>query len=194
MGKVKKCRCEDGEIDDEDIHNNFIVNNGKRFIINMDFDLINTYQYRELYDLLECVEEEHELVFRVNNNGGFTDILSQLCYYLLTTKAKTIAELHCAASCSSLFVLACDEVIVNPFSTIMFHLCFFTGLDGNLDDISNHIENERQRYTLLLNKICLGFLTEDEIIAILNSKSFFFNSEEINKRLKNRKISELRVR
>lgn len=198
MLKKYKSRNEENNYDEEnELLEDFIIKQDyscSNYIVNLDFELRKSNHFRGLYDILQNSNELDSILLRVNNDGGFTDILIQLCYYLLNTPAKTVAEVHSVASSASFVCLACDELIVNPFSTMMFHSSFFTSLSGNVDEVFQNNENEKNRLKLLLDELCTGFLTEEEKSLILSGKTYFFNADQIEARNKNRKISKLRIK
>jgi len=161
--------------------------------VNLDFDITDSYFYRRLYQLLQDANEWDEVILRINNGGGFLETFIEICYYLLNTEAETIAEIHTAYSSAALIALACDKVIINPFSSMMLHACSACA-NGNIDEVKTNNENELKRFRIILDELCTGFLSKEEIDMIMNGKTFYFGAKEIEDRLKNKVVSKLRVR
>jgi ATP-dependent protease ClpP protease subunit len=173
--------------DDLSLTNNLYVNQiavCREYIFFLDEEVLEAKEYRAFYKVCKNATEYDIVKIVFNSVGGFVSSLIQLFNCLLTTKAKTIAEIYEAHSAAFSLALSCDEIIVMKHANAMIHsLSFGTqGKAHNVQDQANMIDKQNN---LLLQDICKGFLTQEEIKQVVEGKDIWFLESEIIKRLKN---------
>lgn len=149
-------------------------------------DLEEPYYYTELFNLLNNATENDIINFYINNNGGYLWTLFQLVNNIMYCKAHTIGHLEgLAASAAGMLFLACKEYVIKPYSSIMIHnySSIITGKGGEIKENISFNDNFIRKF---YHDIYDGFLTKDELEQVFAGKDFWFDSDEIFKRLKNK--------
>lgn len=155
----------------------------KKYIINFDSEISDPFAYRKIYDCLRKVKEEDEVHVVLNSGGGDLTTFVQLYNLLQECKGKTIAEIYTAYSCASFIALACDEIQVKEFASMMIHSMSYTN-EGKLEEVTASNDFMRKWNSELTNKLLKGFMSAQEIHEVNNGKDFWFLNDEINKRLR----------
>lgn len=173
--------------DDLSLTNNLYVNQVTichEYILFLDEEVLEAKEYRSFYKVCKNATKYDIIKIVFNSPGGFVSSLIQLFNCLLNTQAKTIAEIYEAHSAAFSLALSCDEIIVMKHANAMIHsLSFGTqGKAHNVQDQANMIDKQNN---LLLQDICKGFLTPEEIKQVVEGKDIWFLESEIIKRLKN---------
>lgn len=155
-----------------------------RVIIDEEFEHVS--QFAQLVEILEQAGEQDVVQIRLHTPGG---ALASV-YPLLSAMRNTDAFVHVhadsdIASAGTLVLLAADMVTMNQYITIMFH-----NVQGGAFGHQGNVDAQSKHYTKLHEKLVrdhyLDFLTEEEIIRLLDGKEFYFEAEEFAVRLKAR--------
>ena len=108
--------------------------------------------------------------------------MTQLVYDIQNTRAHTIAEVHHAYSAAACVTMACQEIVVTPFSSMMIHGMLY-GIEGKVSDVTaqnNFIQKQNED---LLRKLFTGVLSKQEIDNVLKGNDLWLYSEDILSRL-----------
>ena len=160
----------------------------KHHYVYLDEDIGSGDEYRSLFKLLRDATDDTKITFVINTSGGDMYTVVQLYPHMLTTKAKTEAEVHIAYSAGADITLMCDEVrIASPLSSLMIHNAYHGHSYSKANDIANYTEFLKDNLQIMADIIYAGFLTKSEIKRMLNGEDFWMNSEELERRLKKRK-------
>ena len=157
----------------------YVCNN---YIVRLDSEIGEPKNFRKLFDLLKVATENDIISLIINSNGGWFTTATQLIYDLQNTKAHTIAEVHHAYSAAACFALACKEIVVTDFSSMMIHSLSY-GIEGKLSDITNQNNFIQKQNEDMLKKLFTGFLTKDEISSVLKGQDMWLYSNDILARL-----------
>jgi len=138
--------------------------------------------YRKLFNIMRDANTEDEIHFIFNSPGGYVDTMSQLAYYLTSTKATTVAEVHQACSAASFAALHCDKIEVKKHGYMMFHslISGVFGKAGEMKSAADFLHKQDKLYS----EVNKNFLTAKELSDIENGMDIFIDEEECNKRLK----------
>ena len=77
--------------------------------------------FKDLSNKISNASEKDTIKLIVNSRGGLVRTFTQLHNALMTTKAKTIAEIYAAYSAAGTIAFSCDEVVVKNFGALMIH-------------------------------------------------------------------------
>lgn len=123
--------------DDKDkiIIKNIISKN--EYIINIDTDILDPNEYREVFEILRLAKKEDKIILKINSMGGYIHTMIQWVNALLHTKAKTIAEIYTAYSAASVIALSCDELKFQHFCSMMIHNMSLD-IGGKISDIEGY--------------------------------------------------------
>ncbi len=157
----------------------FIVN---KYYFHLDEEILEPFNYRAMCLILKEAFEGDEIHFIINTVGGNVDSFIQIFNAMLQSKAFITGEILTAYSCGSLIALACDQIIVGRFSSLMCHSLSWNAL-GKSDEIKMQADFLKQWNEQIITRLYTGFLTTQEIDKILEGKDFWFGEDEILKRL-----------
>ena len=143
-------------------------------------------EYVELFNLMKMADENCEIHMYINSPGGYVDTTTQLLNSMAACKAKlfTYAEGEVASAATFIF-LAGDVQIVKPNSYFMCH-SYSSGAIGKRQEIVSKINFDKKRLDRLADIMYRGLLTDKELLALKNSKDFYFDDLQLITRLKRR--------
>lgn len=141
-------------------------------------------------DVISCLAtaSENDLItFNINNKGGFVDSLISLKGWIGQTKAKVINVLSGEASsaASAFFLQQVDEYHVVDGSRMMIHE-FQYGNGGTASNVKKAVDFTHEENRKFVEETYKGFLTPEEINAVLNGAEIYLNDVEIKDRLTKR--------
>jgi ATP-dependent protease ClpP protease subunit len=140
-------------------------------------------KYRELYHAMMNAGPNDLVALHINTNGGRMDAGIQIINHIKGCVAKVVGILHSdAASMGSAIFLACDDWELNDFSTMMVHSCSY-GAVGKQSDVRSRVEFTTEFNERYVRSTYTNFLTEEEILRVIQGDDIYFNSEEIAERL-----------
>lgn len=138
--------------------------------------------YREHYRIFVNATPNDVIFLHINSNGGRVDAGLQLINFMKQCQAKIIGVLHCnAASMGSGLALSCDELILNEHSTMMIHTASY-GAYGKETDVKAHVDFFNKSNERFIRNLYTHFLSEEEILRVLDGKEIWLHSEEIAER------------
>lgn len=153
----------------------------KEYIINIDDEIWESFNYRKIYDCLRKAEENDTVRIILNSSGGDLSTFVEIYNLLIDCKAKTIAELYLAYSAAAFLCLSCDEIEIKEFSSMMIHSMSYVN-EGKLEEVMASNDFIKKWNEELTHKVLKGFMTQQEIQEVNNGKDYWFLSEEILKR------------
>jgi len=179
---------EDEDIEDDIIENNKIVMKKSivlnEYHINLDQDISSPEIYRNVFNTLRNAIEGEVIYLNINSFGGYIHSMIHFVDCLLTTKAKTVANIYTAYSAAAVIALSCDILIFKPFSSLMVH-SLSTSTFGKIGDVHGYTTFASKQDKEIANIVYTGFLTKEEIKAVAKGKDMWMDREECIRRLKN---------
>lgn len=155
-------------------------------VIPVDEDFDEPRYYRNIVDKLEQLEEGDMARFKIDSSGGYLTGLVQLLTAIENTDATVVSEIigecHSAAS---VLALSCPNIRVYPYSSMMLHFASF-GMAGKGGDVKSYTDFTHEYCKKLFTKAYRGFLTDKELDELWLGKEFWFDSDEIIRRLEER--------
>lgn len=195
MKYLKGSKTYEGEMDNVDFQNNSLgfykkYNTNTCMIVPIDEDIKSPVYYRNIVLGLSELTEDDMVQFNINSPGGDLYGLISLLTAVQDTKAFTVANIVGQASSSASFLaLHCDAVELSPYSTMLVHSGSYFGIDGKSSDVKGYIQHLESIGESLVRETYEGFLTEGEIIKVLDGMDLWFNAKEIYERLEKRNQS-----
>lgn len=154
-----------------------------QYVLNIDEEIESPSMYRQAFSVFQKATEQDVIIIRINSPGGFVSTAVQMINMIQNCRALCIAELYLAYSAASAIALACDEIRVMKYSSMMVHNITL-GLYGKVNEIASHGNFINDWGSNFLRKVYNGFLTKGEIDSVLSGMDLWFKEEEIKKRLK----------
>lgn len=146
-------------------------------------DIGEPLEYVGLMQELLQADESDKIELWINSSGGYLSTTFQLIEAIKVSEASVVAvlcgECHSAAS---MIALACDEVCVLESAHMLVHTSS-GGFVGKNSDMRKSVEFNSKFVDKFLEKIYKGFLTESEIKKLQSGVDFWFDADEIKRRL-----------
>lgn len=155
-----------------------------QYIINLDSEITEPKFYRTAFSALKQATCLDVVRLVINSPGGNVDTAIQFISELVDTEAKTIAEIVSAYSSASLIALACDEIVLKDFSTMMVHTVSFTAT-GKTCEVQGQTEFMKRQNLEIMREMYTGFLSAPELQKMLKGEDFWFTKQDVEDRLRN---------
>jgi ATP-dependent protease ClpP protease subunit len=157
--------------------------NGKE----VDFYLID--EIKDVADYIDFLREVDScrdgdfITVHINCYGGYVDVALNLYDRLRATDAcVTVVIEGACCSCASMIMLAGKRWKILPHSYVMIH-SWSGGLFGKYHEMESCFEYNKKYMNSHFADVYKNFLTESEISQCLQGKDFWFDSEEVVKRI-----------
>ena len=158
----------------------------KCYDVFLDEEIDEPSKYRDLISILFNAEEEDEVNIFFNNVGGSVDTACSIIEGLKATRAETFAFLlgQCH-SASSIIMMYCKNIHVTDSAYMLVHTAT-SGSFGTVGNIQKHAEFLNNKISNLMKDAYKGFLSDEEIENLYLGLEFWFDADEIRKRIKQR--------
>jgi ATP-dependent protease ClpP protease subunit len=149
----------------------------------LDEPLRESAYYRNVLNRLNNASEEDVVIIRLAGPGGSAVTLQHFVNAIWTTEAFVVAVVDGEiASAHSLIMLACDEVILLPIASAMFH-DYSGGAGGKGGETIDSVMFTQKHLHGFFETLCEGFLTPEEMKLLYIGKDFYFSRDELETRL-----------
>ena len=141
--------------------------------------------YNEVCYMLENAKPGSEVKLYLNTPGGVVDTAFMLADVIRRSKAKIVAHLAgTVASAGTLIIMACDDIIVAPFTSLMIHN-YSGGAVGKGHELKARQAFVDKQLNEAFKAFYLGFLTEEEMTQVIDGTDFWMGADEIQERWNN---------
>jgi len=142
--------------------------------------------YTEWFDIIRHAGKNDAIQIYINSYGGDLFTAIQFLRVLGDTEATVIISVEGACmSAASMIFLYGDAFEISSHSMFMFHN-YSGGTFGKGGEMLDQLQHERVWSEKLLREIYSDFLTEQEIVSMLNNKDLWMDGDEVIKRLQKR--------
>ena len=144
-------------------------------------------EYIQWFDVIRHSGETDVIKIYINSPGGNVFTAIQFMRVLKESSAKIVmsVEGECASAATMIFLCG-DSFEVSEHAMFMFHN-YSSGVFGKGGEMFDQLKHERKWSERLLREIYEDFLTEQEIVSILDNKDIWMSGDEIIERLKAKK-------
>ena len=143
--------------------------------------------YNKLCHKLTSANEYEEFLIVINSPGGVLDSAFMVADAIRQSKAKVTCKLvGTVASAATIVALSCDELTAAKNLAFMIHN-YSTGMQGKGHELKAYQKFTDQELNKTFREYYLGFLTEDEMEDVINGRDIWLNTDEVQKRWKNKK-------
>lgn len=143
-------------------------------------------KYRDLIHQLFQAESHDQFIFMMNSPGGYLTTALAIIEALKATdamvRAVIIGECHSAAS---IIAFNCHNIVVTDSAHSLIHTATY-GTEGQTGNIKAHVDFSTKHIKNLIENTYAGFMTADELSDLNKGLEFWFDSKDLEKRLKNR--------
>lgn len=139
--------------------------------------------YRHVVQAITSLDENDQVEFTISSPGGNYNGLVALLSALERSPAASIAIISgICHSAASMLALKCDAVAVSNYAEMLVHYISF-GAGGKGADVKSQVDHTCKVTEKLFRDTYKYFLTEKEIEDCLRGVEYWFDSEEILRRL-----------
>lgn len=150
------------------------------------FYLYSVEQAEEYTDWFEVIRNstQHDIIrIHINSYGGDLFSAIQFMRVLAETEASVICSVEGACmSAATMIFLQADMFEISEHSMFMFHN-YSGGTFGKGGEMLDQLQHERVWSEKMLRSVYEDFLTEKEIIQILDNRDLWMDGDEVLKRL-----------
>lgn len=115
--------------------------------------------------------------------GGSVDAAHMLCRAIARTPAHTVAYIGpTCASAGTAIALACEEWEIDDMSSFMVHTGSY-GAYGMAPHVKANVAHNDKMIERYVRMSYTGFLTEAEMLQVLDGREIYFEGEELAERL-----------
>lgn len=146
--------------------------------------------FLDLINTLKTAEEHDTIFIYLNTPGGSLQTTVQILSAMRRCAATVVTCLEGeVCSAGTLLFLAGKQHIVNPNCTFMIHN-YSQWLGGKGNEVALRVKYSEQYFKKLAMDLYNGFLSEEEIEAVIEGKDYWMESEEVIERLnvRNKKV------
>lgn len=139
--------------------------------------------YVDWFDTIRHASEHDIVKIYINSYGG--DLFAAIQFLRVMTESSAVKIVSVEGACMSaatMIFLAADQFEVTPHSVFMFHN-YSGGTIGKGGEMIDQLLHERKWSEKLLEDIYDGFLSKDEIKAMLDNKDIWMDGEEVVRRV-----------
>lgn len=140
-------------------------------------------EYADMVHRIRNASANDMIEIHLNTPGGNLDTGIQLINAIRSSQAHVVTVLDSRAySLGPLIFLSGDELQVHDNCTMMFHN-FSSGTSGKGNEQAAELELILKWFSKLMKRICVPFLTPEEVTHLLKGEDLWMDSDEIRKRL-----------
>lgn len=152
-----------------------------------------SHYYTDLFYTLRTATE-HDLVYlHLNTSGGDFDTGLQIINNMLASEAQVITVLEARAYSMGAFIfLAGDELVVHDNCQLLFHM-YSGSFAGKGNEQQAEVLALSNWFEKFMTRICLPFLTANEIKGILKGADLWMDSDEIRHRMARIRRAEVKL-
>lgn len=142
------------------------------------------FNFQILLETLRKATKNDKVVIHINSPGGYIDSCLQIINSMKECKAEitTIIEGE-ACSAGSIIFLAGDERLVREHCLMLCHY-YSGGMRGKGNELISRAKFQDEFFKKFFRKIYKGFMTKEEIEKMIGGEDFWFDADEVHKRLK----------
>lgn len=139
--------------------------------------------YRDCIETIKDAGQGDVVSLIINTRGGSLKTALAIISALEYTDAETVAIIEGeAASAGSLIAMHCQNVELNPYSTLFIHSESF-GSIGKRSEVKAQVEFNLDWVENIFRNSYFGFLTDEEMDRVLAGADLYFDAEQILERL-----------
>lgn len=141
--------------------------------------------YNEMCYMLDNAKQGSTAHLYLNTPGGIVDTAFMIADVIKRSKAKVIAHLAgTVASAGTLITMACDDIVVAPFTSFMIHN-YSGGAVGKGHELKARQNFVDKQLNEAFESFYLGFLTKEEMSQVIDGTDFWMGASEIQERWNN---------
>lgn len=152
----------------------------------LDEDIKDASFYRKAIDIIDNAGPNDFINIHIDTPGGDLSSAISIINAIRGSDAQILGTLEQKAfSAGSLILLACPNIMIKPYATLMAH-SGMAGAWGAFDRATDQLGFFKEETTRLMREIYTGFFTEEEIESVVRGhREIWLKDHEILSRLEN---------
>lgn len=143
-------------------------------------------QFAPLVDYLNNAVEGDIAHIKISTPGGALHAIIPLIEAMKHTDAHIAMHVESdTASAGTILMMLADEVYINPYTTVMLHNASY-GYYGHAGNMDAHVTHSTKAVEKLVREVYRGFLSDNEIMRLLDGKEIYLTDEDCYDRFKRR--------
>ena len=148
-------------------------------------DIGEADEYIELCDALRSAGENDQFIIRINSGGGLSSTANMIINAINETQAHVHGVIEStAASAATMIFLACHSYGLCEEADMMIHTSS-SMYGGKEHEQFSYVMHGRKKIHRMMKERYEGFLTDVELLRILDGVDMWFDRDEIEERLEN---------
>jgi len=179
---------------EEDLKNAFRAPYGNVLSFYLSGSIEEPQAYSGWTHRIRSAQDTDLVMIFINSHGGSAAATLQLINAIKSTPAKVLVRVEGECmSAATMLLLAADMVEISDHSIFMFHN-FSGGAWGKGAEMKAQVDFLQAWSTSLMEDVYAGFLSEGEIVAVLENKDIWMTAEEVRARLERKAEYEASLR
>lgn len=170
---------------DQDVNRIMVKQNHTNdYIIRLARDITQPDDFADEFQVFAGAGPNDKIKLQIISYGGSVDTCHMIRKAMDECEARITGWIGptCASSAGAI-ALACDDWEVDDMSSLMVHTGSYSTLWGKSPDVVAHASHSDKMITRFIRATYTGFLTEEEIVRVLDGKEYWFEGEELIMRL-----------
>ena len=159
--------------------------NGTKYVIYITGEIVGSNHYFDEFKVLQQAGINDIVELHIDSIGGSLATAVMLVGYIKMCKAPVVARVFEAASAATMISLACENVIMMPHSSMMFHT-YSEGAYGKGHELKARNEFNEKHIREIMDDVYGGFFSEEEIKYLVEGGDKYLTAEECKQRLAQR--------
>lgn len=144
------------------------------------------FNYSELCHRISQLPSSYTVILYLNTPGGIISSGLMIVDAINETKAWVVGKLvGDVMSIGTVIAMACDELQISPDLTFMIHN-YSGGMSGKGNEMKARQNFVDEHLSNTFSKYYTGFLTEEELLKVIEGTDLWFNAEEVTSRWANK--------
>jgi ATP-dependent protease ClpP protease subunit len=164
-----------------------VVYHQRTYIINIDDDVTEPFQYREISETLAQMTENDIAFWNINTYGGDLYTTVMLMDDIEQCNGKNIGKVVHGSSAGSILGCVMDECGVVPFGEMFLHEVQSHHFGGTSYQ-EKQLSFLRKQQDKIYKYVYKDFLTDEEIERLCKGEEFYLDAEDCNARFEKRRL------
>lgn len=157
-------------------------------LIFIDDDIGDPALYRDVIHCLATCNENDNINFLINSNGGRTDSIWQIIEAMKGCRGEVAATvIGSAYSAASMLACMAPECYIADSAEFMLHTAHY-GSIGTVPNVKGQTDFATKQINRLLDICYAGFLTPKELEELKNGREWWFDADEARERMAKRQL------
>ncbi len=157
-------------------------------LIFIDDDIGDPSTYRDVIHCLATCNENDNVNFLINSNGGRTDSIWQIIEAMKGCRGDVAATvIGSAYSAASMLACMAPECYIADSAEFMLHTAHY-GSIGTVPNVKGQTDFATKQINRLLDICYAGFLTPKELEELKNGREWWFDADEARERMLKRQL------